>query len=74
MSNRLGSIKPKEFIRRLKKMGFRIDHQTGSHIVLFNKEGRRIIVPFHAKEMKRGLLFGLIKQSGLTVEEFQKTK
>jgi predicted RNA binding protein YcfA (HicA-like mRNA interferase family) len=71
MSNRLGSIKPKEFIRRIKKAGFCIDHQTGSHIVMINSEKRRIVVPYHVKEMKRGLLFGLIKQAGLTIEEFQ---
>ena len=74
MSNRLGSIKPKEFIRRLKKAGFWIDHQTGSHVILLNSEECRVVVPYHIKEMKRGLLFGLIKQAGFTIEEFQKWK
>ncbi|MEK6647188.1 MAG: type II toxin-antitoxin system HicA family toxin [Candidatus Firestonebacteria bacterium] len=74
MSNRLGSIKPKEFIRKLKKAGFWIDHQTGSHVILLNSKECRVVVPYHIKEMKRGLLFGLIKQAGFTVEEFQKWK
>ena len=74
MSARLGSIKPKEFTRRLKKLGFWIDHQTGSHVTLLDNEGRRLVVPYHVKEMKRGLLFGLLKRAGLTVDEFQKIK
>jgi len=70
MSGKVGSIKPKEFIRRLKKAGFYIDHQTGSHVILFDEEGHRVVVPYHAKDLKKGLVFGLIKQAGLTVKEF----
>ena len=70
MSARLGSIKPKEFIRRLRKAGFRIDHQTGSHVTLLDDAGHRIVVPFHVRDLKKGLLFKLIKQAGFTVEEF----
>lgn len=74
MSGRIGTIKPKEFIRRLKKIGFRVDHQTGSHVALVSNDGRRIVVPYHVKEMKRGLLFGLIKQAGITPDEFASVK
>lgn len=74
MRSRLPNIKPKEFIRRLKKHGFRIDHQTGSHITLIDDNGHRIIVPYHVKDMKKGLLFGLIKQAGFTIEEFTRKK
>jgi len=74
MNHRLGSIKPKEFIRRLKKLGFRVDHQTGSHVVLLDDKKHRVVVPYHVREMKRGLLIGLIKQAGLTIEEFSKSK
>ena len=72
MSSRLGSLKPKEVIQKLKQAGFRIDHSTGSHIVLLNPGTKiRVVVPYHAKELKRGLLFGIIKQASLTVDEFQ---
>lgn len=71
MASRLGGIRPKEFIRKVQKAGFKIDHQKGSHVTLINDEGRRIVVPYHAKEMKRGLMFGLIKRAGLTVKEFK---
>ena len=71
MAGRLGSFKPKEVIRKLKKAGFREDRQSGSHVLLINSEGRRTTVPVHAKEMKRGLLADVVKQAGLTLEEFQ---
>ena len=74
MSPRLPIIKPREFIRRIKKHGFRIDHQTGSHVILVDNNGHRIVVPYHVKDLKRGLLVSLIKQAGLTIEEFIRTK
>jgi len=70
MPPRLGSYKPREFLRKIRKAGFSVDHQTGSHAVLINKRGVRIVVPVHAREMKRGLLMDLLKQAGMNSEEF----
>ncbi len=72
MTARPGSTKPKEFIRKLRKRGFIIDHQTGSHVILLHPAGIRLSVPYHAREMKRGLLMGLLKQAGIDPEEFGK--
>ena len=69
--SRLGSVKPREFVRKLKRAGFAVDHQTGSHLVLYHPSGVRLVVPMHAREMKRGLLVALIKQAGLSIESFQ---
>ncbi|HVA66823.1 MAG TPA: type II toxin-antitoxin system HicA family toxin [Elusimicrobiota bacterium] len=71
MPGRLGSVKPKEFIRKLGKLGFRVDHQSGSHVILLKPGGPRIVVPFHAREMKRGLLAALLKQAGVSPDEFR---
>ena len=70
MPPRLGSYKPREFIRKIRKAGFSPDHQTGSHAILINDRAVRLVVPIHAKEMKRGLLMDLLKQAGLKPEEF----
>lgn len=58
-------------VKALSKIGYEIDHQTGSHLILRNKEEphRRLTVPNH-KELAKGTLRKLIKQAGLTVEEF----
>ncbi|MEF9475387.1 MAG: type II toxin-antitoxin system HicA family toxin [Candidatus Mariimomonas ferrooxydans] len=57
----------------LEKIGFLIDHQTGSHIILRNKRPphRRLTVPNH-KELAKGTLRSIIRQAGITVEEFIK--
>ena len=56
----------------LRKMGYLIDHQTGSHIVL-RQEGaphRRLTVPDH-KEIAKGTLRSIIREAGLSVDEFK---
>jgi len=60
-----------EAVKALAKIGYEIDHQTGSHMILRHKEGphRRLTVPNH-KEVAKGTLRAIIRQSGLTVEEF----
>jgi len=61
----------KEVCKAFAKLGYFIDHQTGSHIILrnVNPPHRRLTIPNH-KEIAKGTLRGIIKQSGLTVDEF----
>lgn len=61
-------------VKVFRKAGYQIDHQTGSHIIMYhskNPKRRRLVIPSHGK-LKTGLLAGLIKEAGLTVEEFRK--
>ena len=53
------------------KLGYQPDHQTGSHMILRNKDPpyRRLTIPNH-KEISRGTLKAIIRQAGLTIEEF----
>lgn len=67
---RLPSYTPKQLLRIFRQAGFQVDHQTGSHIVLRHLDGRRAVIPFHTRDLKRGTLLGIIKQAGYTVEEF----
>lgn len=62
-----------ELCKRLKKIGFETDHQTGSHIILRNSNSpfRRITVPNH-KTIAKGTLRNIIRELGLTVDEFKK--
>ena len=62
-----------ELCKILKKIGYKIDHQTGSHVILRNENApyRRLTVPDH-KEITKGTLRAIIRQAGLTVEEFRK--
>lgn len=58
-------------VKALSKIGYEVDHQTGSHLILRQREEphRRLTVPNH-KELARGTLRAIIRQVGLTVEEF----
>lgn len=57
---------PQEMIKLLKKNGFEIISQNGSHVKLKNTEaGKTIIVPYHSKDLKKGLEQAILKQAGL---------
>lgn len=68
---KLPTISGKELCKILKKIGYSIDHQTGSHIILRNENPphRRLTIPNH-KEIAKGTLRAILRQAGLTVEEF----
>jgi len=55
--------------RALAKVGFLRVNQKGSHVKLRNASGRNVIVPMH-REIAEGTLRSIIRQSGLTVDEF----
>ena len=73
--SKLPVISGKEVVKALSKIGYEIDHQTGSHMILRNKNppNRRLTVPNH-KEIAKGTLLAIIKQAGLTREEFLKIR
>jgi predicted RNA binding protein YcfA (HicA-like mRNA interferase family) len=52
-------------------VGYEQDHQTGSHVILRDARPphRRLAVPDH-KELAKGTLRFLIREAGLTVEQF----
>jgi predicted RNA binding protein YcfA (HicA-like mRNA interferase family) len=56
-------------IRAFQKLGYQVDHQTGSHIILRHPQMRRLTVPNH-RELAKGTLRALIREAGLTKEEF----
>ena len=63
-----------EVIKRLKRAGFIATRQRGSHVRLEKYTSEKTIkltVPLHA-ELKKGTLSRIIKDAGLTLEEFEK--
>lgn len=65
-------LKPSEVIKVLvNKAGFMVDHVSGSYYALWHPQtGRRVTVPYHNRELKSGTLHSIIKQAGLSREEF----
>ena len=70
MSDRLQQLAPKELIRALERLGFVQRRQTGSHVIMRHPETKRLAsIPVHARDIKRGLLFGILKQAGIAQEQ-----
>ncbi len=64
-------LKPREVSRILQKMGFVLVRQRGSHIQSRHPDGRCTTVPNHpGRDVSSSLLRQIIKDIGLTVEEF----
>ena len=70
---KIPSFKPKELIKKFEKMGYIVDRQKGSHVILYHPtQYKRLTIPLHVKDMPKGTLLSIIKQAGLTKEEFLK--
>lgn len=70
---KLSNISGKEAVKIFQKFGYVLDHQTGSHMILYHDSRPTLSIPNH-KELAPGLLRSLIRKSGLTLEEFLKAK
>jgi predicted RNA binding protein YcfA (HicA-like mRNA interferase family) len=68
---KLPVVKVKELIRVLNKLGFFEYHRVGSHTQFKHPDGRRITIPIHqGKDVKKGILRGILNDIDLSVEEF----
>ncbi len=71
--SRLPKLSGEQVVKVLvKKFGFEVSRQRGSHVVLVRyKDGRKIgtVVPLH-KELKAGTLMGILKLAGIEKDEF----
>jgi predicted RNA binding protein YcfA (HicA-like mRNA interferase family) len=72
MNERLPALSAKDVIRALERAGFVKSRMSGSHCRMVHPGDptRKITVPIHAKDLKRGTLHSIIAQSGLTMAEF----
>ena len=65
---KLPRISGAEAVRALERLGFVIARQRGSHIVM-RRGSSGCVVPNH-REVKAGTLAGVLRQAGVSVEEF----
>jgi len=70
--SKLPRVSGKECIEALSKAGFYFKRQEGSHIILRRDNPfSQLVVPNH-KELDRGTLRAIIRQSALSIDEFLK--
>ncbi len=67
---KLPRVSGAEAVRALERLGFAVARQRGSHIVL-RRGSSGCVVPNH-RELKTGTLAGVLKQAGVSTEDFMK--
>jgi predicted RNA binding protein YcfA (HicA-like mRNA interferase family) len=72
MNERLPALTAREVIRALERAGFVVSRMSGSHcrLVHMTDPARKVTVPIHSGDLKRGTMRGIIAQAGMTVAEF----
>lgn len=71
MSPQLPVVSGSEAVQALREVGFLRVSQRGSHVKLRNAAGRTAIVPLH-RELAPGTLRSILRQAGLSLDEFVK--
>lgn len=70
---KLPVLTARRLIKVLEKLGFRLDHKTGSHFIFYDfKNKRRAVVSCHGKDLPKGTILSILKQTGITKEELEK--
>ena len=72
MSNDLPQLTRRELLRVLGRAGWNKGRQSGGgHIILKRADGTgRVAVPNHPGDLREGTVRSILKQAGLTVEQF----
>jgi predicted RNA binding protein YcfA (HicA-like mRNA interferase family) len=70
VTQKLPQLTARELIAILRRRGFEIDRQSGSHAILIHEDGRRVTVPVHSgRTIGKGLLRSIMNDAGLTRED-----
>jgi predicted RNA binding protein YcfA (HicA-like mRNA interferase family) len=71
-STSVPSLTAREVIQKLKRVGYVVARQKGSHVIMIRRGDKRaVVVPMHVKkDLPKGTLHRIIEQAGLTPEEF----
>jgi predicted RNA binding protein YcfA (HicA-like mRNA interferase family) len=67
---KLPVLSPEKLARALEKKGFELDRIRGSHHAYCHPDlDITVTIPFHKKEVGKGLLIEILNQAGMTREE-----
>ncbi len=71
MRRELPVLRPKQVVAVLEKAGFKVRRQTGSHAIMYKSSiSHPISIPQHPRDLPKGTIRAIIRQAGLTVDEF----
>lgn len=61
----------REVLAKLRRAGFEEVRQSGSHKILRHADGRQTYVAMHPGDLPEGTFRKILKQAGLTLEQFR---
>ncbi len=68
---RMASLVAARVVRALARLGWNVDRQAGSHVVLVKAGWSRVTVPLHkGRTLKEGTARSILKQAGVSEDEF----
>jgi len=60
------NLSPRFLISVLENHGFVLKRSKGSHHLFYNAQtNKTVVVPVHAKDLKKGTFFAILKQAGI---------
>ena len=69
---KISAISSKKLIQLLTKLGFQLDHTSGSHFVFYHPlTKKRAVIPRHNKELPKGTIMSILREAGITKEEIK---
>lgn len=67
---KLPTLNADKIIKILKEHGFILDRTKGSHHIYYNSQSKkRVVVPYHKKDLPKGTLLSILKQAGLSKDD-----
>ena len=71
--HKLPSLTSQKVIKILERKGFVLDRAKGSQRIYYHSESkRRVIIPYHRKDLPKVTLIEILKQAGINKEELEK--
>ena len=69
--SRLPVVSGRRLVQALQRVGFVLDRQRGSHMILFRQDPpTTLVVPDH-RELDRGTLRAILRQANVTPEQLE---
>lgn len=72
MSERFPTITAQRLVSALKKLGFVLMRQRGSHAFYYHPDGRRALISMHPGDMNRHIVKRILKDIELSEDELRK--
>lgn len=72
MSKRLPTITPQTMRRIVERLGFVFHHQNGSHAHFRHADSRWTVIAMHTKDLPRGTMKKILRDIGMSDDDFLK--